>query len=175
MTASRSCYSHLFLTWLDCSEDTPNTSDHSRRQSCDKICFRIFVYKITGEIGGKTERNIVLDLHVLFLLARKKAFLLVLKKNVITKNSLKIFLLSKHILHKKNIVIMKKIRFWDFDMFIRFKVSWISLCYFYGYVYMCAHVWITMMSKRSIGLSSNLVCILRVTVEKDFKILVWNF
>ena len=66
----------------------------------------------------------------------------------------------------------EKIRLWNFNIFIRFLVSWIHLCYFYGDVciyvcmYVCVHMCVyvcmllnTIASKRCIQLSLSLVCI----------------
>ena len=52
------------------------------------------------------------------------------------------FLLFEHILCRESIVIVKKIRLWDFDAFIRFEVSRFYLCYFRDdvYMYVCVHV-----------------------------------
>ena len=56
---------------------------------------------------------------------------------------------------------------WDFDTFTRFEVSGIRFCYFRGDICMYVCMWVnTTASKGCIRLSSNLVCILLVTVER---------
>ena len=59
-------------------------------------------------------------------------------------------------LGKKNIEKLKKIRLWESDVFIRFEISWIHLCYFLIYVCVCMFKWVgAIVSKRCIWLSSK--------------------
>ena len=59
-----------------------------------------------------------------------------------TKAIQKTLLFSEHILCNESVVIIKKIRHLRFDIFIRFGLSWIHLCYFCGdaYMYVCVCV-----------------------------------
>ena len=75
----------------------------------------------------------------------------------------------------------EEIWLWDFDILIRFQISWINLCCFYGDVCMCVCAracvyvckWVnTIASKRYIRLRSNLVCTLQVSVGRTLLILV---
>ena len=78
----------------------------------------------------------------------------------------------------------EKIRLWHLNILMRSEISWIHLCHFYGDVciYVCRRVcvydafkcmWVNMIaSKRCTRLSSNLVCILQVTVGRTLLILV---
>ena len=83
--------------------------------------------------------------------------------------------------YKESNLCMKIFNFEIFHTFIRFGVSSMHLCYFYGdvcayidmYVCVCLCMWVNMITcKRFIRYSSNLICILHVTVGRTLLILV---
>ena len=91
-----------------------------------------------------------------------------------------LFLLSEHMLYKESIVIVKV---FDFEI-LTYSYALRPLVFIYAifmvmYVsmYVCMHMYVcmrvnTIVSKRCIQLSSNLVCTLRVTVERTLLILL---